>query len=207
MALTVIEYSEIRDELLTGDLVLMQGLNIDSEIIKVVEQSPWSHVAMIIRIRGIDPPLLWESTPLHFLEDKILHAKKSGARIVSLDDRLRIGRMKKLYKVFALRRLKVRRTRFMMDSLRNYIENVHLLPYPTDWELVKSYLKGKLLGERESSSSLFCAELIAETYMHMGLLAFDHPPNWYSPKDFSSEVQLPFLKKARLQKEIVIVDE
>jgi hypothetical protein len=207
VAPTVIKFRDIRDELLTGDLVLMQGLGIESEIIKVVEHSPWSHVAMIIRISGVDPPLLWESTPLHFLEDTVLHSKKSGARIVSLDERLRIGGMKKLYKVFALRRLKVSRTRIMMDRLRNYIENVHLLPFPTDWGLVKSYLKGKFLGEKEGAPSLFCAELVAETYMHMGLLAFDHPSNWYSPKDFSSEVQLPLLKNARLQKEIVFSDE
>lgn len=204
MALTVIKYRDMRNELLTGDLVLMQGLDIESEIIEVVEHSPWSHVAMVIRISGIDPPLLWESTPLHFLEDIVLHSKKSGARIVSLDDRLLTAGMKKLYKAFALRRLKVRRTRVMMDKLRNYIENVHLLPFPTDWELATSYFKGRFLGEKESFKSLFCAELIAETYMYMGLLPFDHPPNWYSPKDFSSEVQLPLLKNAQLQKEIII---
>jgi hypothetical protein len=203
MADTVIKYSDVRDTLLTGDLVLMQGLDIESDIIQVVEHSPWSHVAMVIRINGVDSPFIWESTPLHFLEDIVLHSKKSGARIVSLDDRLRIGIVKKLYKAYALRRLAARRTSDMMDKLKSYIENVHSLPYPTDWELAKSYLKGRFLDEKVNLPSLFCAELIAETYMHMGLLDFDHPPNWYSPKDFSSEVTLPLLKRARLQKELV----
>lgn len=199
---TIAKYGDIRDKLSTGDLVLMHGLDIESDIIEAVEHSPWSHVAMVLRIYGVDPPLIWESTPLHFIEDVVLHAKKSGARIVSLDDRLRVGITKKLYKGFALRRLVVERTTAMMDALRNYIEQVHSLPFPTDWELTKSYLKGRVLDEEANYDSLFCAELIAETYMHMGLLASDYPPNRYSPKDFSSEVQLPLLKGAQLRKEI-----
>jgi len=207
MVKTTVTYREIRDSLRTGDLVLMQGLGIESDVIKAVEHSHWSHVAMVLQICGVDQPLIWESTPLHFLEDQVLHSKKSGARIVSLDDRLRLGVEKKLYKDFALRRLKVKRTHDMMDKLRSYIENVHLLPYPTDWELATSYFRGKVLDEKVNIPSMFCAELIAETYMHMGLLDFDHPPNGYSPKDFSSAVKLPLLKSATLEKELLFSDD
>jgi hypothetical protein len=203
MAAPLVRYDEIRETLLTGDLVLMQGVDIESDIIRALEYSRWSHVAMVIRMGGVDPPLLWESTPLHFLEDIVLHSKKSGARIVSLDERLRSGVTRRLYKAFALRRLKVDRTEEMMGRLREYIENVHLLHFPSDWELVKSYFKGRILDEETASPSLFCAELVAETFMEMGLLATDHPANRYSPKDFSSAVKLPLQKGARLQKEII----
>jgi hypothetical protein len=189
--------------MLTGDLVLMHGLDVESELIEYVKNSPWSHVTMIVRIEGIESPLIWESSPLSFINDMLLETKKSGARIVSLDERLDVGVKKKLYQGFALRRLEVERTCEMIDALRSYIENVHSLPFPTDWELAKSYLKGRLLDEETHLDSIFCAELIAETYMHMGILASNHSPNRYSPKDFSSDVQLPLLQGAKLMKEIM----
>jgi hypothetical protein len=207
MAAPLVTYGEIRETLLTGDLVLMQGVDVESDIIRALEHSPWSHVAMVIRMGGVDPPLLWESTPLHFLEDVVLHSRKSGARIVSLDERLRSGVTRKLYRAFALRRLKTARSDDMLEGLRQYIENVHLLPFPSDWELARLYIKGRILDEKSQHSSLYCAELIAETYMRMGLLAPEHPANWYIPKDFSSDRRLPLLKKARLQKEILFSAE
>jgi hypothetical protein len=199
----VVRYRDIRNTMLSGDLVLMHGMDMESGIIESVKHSPWSHVAMVVRIDGVDTPLIWESSPLHFIRDMVLETRKSGARIVSLDERLEVGIMKKLYRGFAWRRLEVERTREMMDALRNYIEDVHSLPFPTDWELAKSYLRGRLLDEEAHYDSKFCAELIAETYMHMGLLASDHPPNRYSPKDFSSDVELPLLRNVRLSKEIL----
>lgn len=196
-------YRDVRDIMRTGDLVLLHGLGIESGIIESVKLSHWSHVAMVVRICGVGQPLIWESSPLHFIEDVLLRTRKSGARIVSLDERLRVGIMKKLYSGFALRRLEVERSGDMMDSLRNYIEQVHSLPFPSDWELAKSYVRGRLLDEAAAYDSIFCAELIAETYMHMGLLPVSHPANRYSPKDFSSEVELPLRRNARLAKEIL----
>jgi len=58
-------------------------------------------------------------------------------------------------------------------------------------------------------TSLFCSELLAETYIRMGLLPEDpkHPSNEYTPKDFSSDAPataLPLQKGAKLSKEIIL---
>ncbi len=198
----IIPYQEIRNTMSTGDIILMHGVDIESDIIQLAELSTWSHVAMVIRIGVNDPPLLWESTPLHFTEDVELHIRMSGARIVSLDDRLRIGMARRLYSKFALRRLEAKLTEDMLRVLQNYIEQVHGLRFPTTWELAKDFIKGRLLDETASFDRVFCAELVADTYKHLGLLSTDHPPNRYTPKDFSSEGRLKLLKGACLSKEV-----
>ena len=68
-----VPYDEIRDTLMTGDIVLFHGLGWESDIIQVVELSQWTHVAMVVRAPEIDYPLIWESTPLQFIEDKTIH--------------------------------------------------------------------------------------------------------------------------------------
>jgi hypothetical protein len=195
-------YLKIRNSMSTGDIILMHGIDVESEIIELAERSPWSHVAMVLRTVIEDPPLLWESTPLHFTKDVMLNIRISGARIVSLEDRLRIGMERRLYSRFALRRLEATLTPDMLGALRDYIEQVHQLRYPTTWELAEDYMKGRVLDETASFDHVYCAELIADTYMHMGLLSGDHPPNRYTPKDFSSEGRLSLLKGAYLSEEI-----
>jgi len=197
-----IPYPKIRKSVSTGDIILMHGLDFEAGIIELAEFSPWSHVAMVIRTGKRDPPLLWESTPLHFTEDVVLHARKSGARLVSLENRLRIGLTRRLYSKFAWRRLEAELTSDMLDALREYIEQVHQIRFPSTLELANDYIKGRLLDEAAIFDHAFCAELVAATYMHMGLLAPDHPSNSYTPKDFSSEGRLPLLKGAHLLKEV-----
>ncbi len=60
----------------------------------------------------------------------------------------------------------------------------------------------KLLSKKLSTH--FCSELVAETYMHMGLLPDDTVPRSFSPKSFSSQGDSALKGHARLEKEIVI---
>ena len=64
----------------------------------------------------------------------------------------------------------------IVPPLQEYIEKVHRLSYPTHWELAKDYVKGRFLDEETNCNHIYCAELVAETYMHLGILATDHPP-------------------------------
>jgi hypothetical protein len=202
-------YAEIRDTLMTGDIVLFHGLGWESEIIQVMELSQWTHVAMVVRVPEIDYPLIWESTPLQFIEDKAIHKKKSGARLVSLDERLAVAVEKKLYGKFAVRRLEVVRTAEMIETLKSFISGkVHYLPYPSDWKMLLEFLQGRLLMEERSKvDNVYCAELIAETYKQIGLLSYDALPNSFMPKDFSSNAALTLLRDARLGEEILLIVE
>jgi len=202
-----VPYGEIRDTLMTGDIVLFHGLGWESDIIKVVELSQWTHVAMVVKAPEIDYPLIWESTPLQFIEDKAMHIKKGGARLVSLDERLAVAVEKRLYGRFAVRRLEVVRTEEMMETLKIFISGkVHNLPYPSDWKMLLEFLRGRMLKEEKArTNNVYCAELVAETYKQMGLLSHDAPSNSFTPKDFSSKGALTLLKDAKFGEEIFLI--
>ena len=51
----------LRDRLQTGDLLLCSGRGVFSTLIQQVTDSPWSHVALIVRLDTIDRVLLFES--------------------------------------------------------------------------------------------------------------------------------------------------
>jgi hypothetical protein len=204
-----VPYAEIRDTLMTGDIVLFHGLGWESDIIQVVALSQWTHVAMVVRSPEIDYPLIWESTPLQFIEDKAIHKKKAGARLVSLDERLAVAVEKRLYSRFAVRRLEVVRSEEMIETLIKFISGkVHYLPFPSDWKMMLAFIRGWLLMEEKSTTyNVYCAELVAETYKQMGLLSHDLPSNSFLPKDFSSKVALTLLKDAKLGEEIFLIIE
>jgi len=52
--------------------------------------------------------------------------------------------------------------------------------------------------------SIFCTELIAETYRRMGLLPETPPPSAYLPLDFSERRKIPLLKGASLGREVLL---
>jgi len=53
--------SSLRASLKTGDLLLCSGRGVFSELIQQATDSPWSHVALIVRLDDIDRILLFES--------------------------------------------------------------------------------------------------------------------------------------------------
>ena len=62
-------YRMLRDLLDTGDLVLFSGQGPQSDKIKRITKSFWSHVGMIDRISEPKRVLLWESTTLDNIVD------------------------------------------------------------------------------------------------------------------------------------------
>jgi hypothetical protein len=58
-------------------------------------------------------------------------------------------------------------------------------PFPTTLGLARRWLNGRV---RRSSSleAVYCAELVATTYQHMGLLPAKRPASWYDPGRFWS---------------------
>lgn len=194
-----VSYEQLRPDLQTGDLVLFHGLDFESALIEFLEHSQWSHVGMVVVLPCLNYPLLWESTPLHSLTDPLLHRAKSGPRLVPLDDRLRLSLDRKLYNRFMVRHLHVSRTPDMLDALKGFIAEVHRLSFPGNWEMFKEFLEGRLLNSQpETRRSFYCAELVAESYMRMGLLPDSPPSNAYLPKDFTDQGHLPLLQGARL---------
>ncbi|MEY4441910.1 MAG: hypothetical protein RL442_910, partial [Pseudomonadota bacterium] len=51
----------LRKRLQTGDILLCSGSGVFSDLIQQATDSPWSHVALIVRLDAIDRILLFES--------------------------------------------------------------------------------------------------------------------------------------------------
>ena len=197
------KYTQIRNKLETGDIVLFSGKGGISAGIKWFTISKWSHVGMVVRLPDWNMVLLWESTTLSNIADVMDGKAKQGVQLVALSERLRTYGGEA-----AIRRLSVKRTAAMNNALMRLRQEVKGRPYETSKvELVKAAYDGWWGENTENLSSLFCSELVAEAYQRMGLLSNAKralASNEFTPKDFSAAADpaLKLLKNARLGKEV-----
>jgi hypothetical protein len=89
------------------------------------------------------------------------------------------------------------------DRLMEVIERFDGRPFPTTPGLVRQWLTGRL---RRSSSleTIYCAELVATTYQHMGLLPRRRPASWYDPGRFWSGDRIELVPPFALGGEIAV---
>ena len=188
----MVAYTEIRDFLRTGDIVLYSGRQVISSIIKGITRSHWSHVGMVVRLPSIQYVTVWESTRKGTgLRDVNDGEFKRGVQLVPLSDRV-----DRYDGEVAIRRL----TGAGLDEgdFRRLWERRRDLsnrPYETDLlEMIKAAWDGPFGMNEEDLASIFCSELVAEAYQTLGLLREDVPSNEYVPSDFSSERSLRLLR-------------
>jgi hypothetical protein len=104
-----------------------------------------------------------------------------------------------------IRSLKVKRHPAMFRALSTFIAEVHLMDFPGNWHMLKEFLEGRLLKiSPNTRRSFFCAELIAESYVRMGLLSKATPSNAYLPKDFAPGRPLVLRQNAKLGAGVLI---
>ncbi|MDF2719280.1 MAG: hypothetical protein K0R28_6205, partial [Paenibacillus sp.] len=68
MELDKVAYSQIADQLETGDLLFCHGIVAGSLLVEKLEDCQWSHVGMVVRTAD-GQNLLWESTTADQLQD------------------------------------------------------------------------------------------------------------------------------------------
>ena len=199
-------FSELATEMRTGDLILFSGRYEESELIEKLERSPWSHVGMVVRLTDDEQPLFWESTTLTNLADEIFHDHLQGPKVVNLYQRMKqYGRDLRPYvpAQFAYRKLDVTRTDAMIRRLTKMFTRDHGLPNPSEWNMIVEVVEGRLFNIPSRLDTFFCSELVADSYLKMGLLPADRAVNAYMPKDFTSTGHLPLLM-GLLEPEILI---
>lgn len=206
---TPITYDSIESSLRTGDVFVARGLFDISKLIESITGSTWSHSAIVVRaedlgIENTGPVLVWESTLETNLPDVIEHKSKIGPMLVDLRERIATDIDQNFYKLFAIRHLNVERTPDMIAGLKNAIREVHTAIFPSYLKMVAETLEGMLLDRQAPDSNFFCSELVAYTFMQMGLLSTDPVANSYEPKSFSSKGHVKFLQGATLGPEIWI---
>ena len=223
-------YTELRSQLGTGDLFFLHGTSDAGLMIENLEQEegwpPYSHVGMVIKDGdnlyfwdapgggdcfpdpyATDPDNAMFGTPVH-----------NGCRVADLDAVLAYYITRVDVNGFWLRQLTSGVTDDRFGALRRFINRVDGQPFPTgpvpSW---LNWLAGKkvdpsvtglganfLLGQDRASlfyGTYFCAQLVADSYMHMGLLDMEvFPPNGYSPAAFSmsNSPRLPLVKGVTL---------
>jgi hypothetical protein len=185
----IISYDSIRDYLKTGDIVLFSGTGLAGGAIKLLTRSPWSHVGLIVRRAGEAEPLLWESMPSGFCKDVDSGSFRTGVQLVRLSERL--ARFTGPVAVRRLNRPLCEQQRWRLEALqtevadRRYERNLLELAFAAfDW----------LTLNREDLTTLFCSELVAETYQRIRLLDdVEHgalPSNEYTPGHFDERSDL-----------------
>jgi hypothetical protein len=94
----------------------------------------------------------------------------------------------------------------MIRLMFEYIYKVHRLPFPAQIEVIRRVIQTRFFlrwwPRKPVYRSIFCTELIAETYSRMGLLPETPPASAYLPLDFSERRKINFLKGASLGREV-----
>ena len=90
------------------------------------------------------------------------------------------------------------------DRLMEVIDRFDGRPFPTTLGLARQWLIGRF---RRSSSleTIYCAELVATTYQHMGLLPSRRPASWYDPGRFWSGDRIELVPPFALGGEVAVV--
>lgn len=209
-----VPYSQIRSTLNTGDLFFFYGTSAAGLLIEDLEGlkgwPPYSHVGMVINDQGNlyfwdapgagdcfpDP---YASDPNNRIHDTPVHP---GCRVAVLDDLLAYY-ASVVEQPFTLRQLSAPPSAESFAALRLFIDRVDGFTFPhgpgPKWFQEFSGLMANYLAGQEGMTVLhgtyFCAQLVADSYMHMGLLdVAPYPANAYSPADFGrTDKEMPLV--------------
>lgn len=140
------------------------------------------------------------SQVISFAPDEVTHHPKEGPQLNKLKPTLRAADGK-VY----VRLLKRKRTRkgMYMDNISGmtgdpcdsglfeYMKTTAPKTYETNFkELLLSAYDGVGGKNKKNLSSYFCSELVAQTFITMGILWEDEPSNEYVPSDFNTKLVL-----------------
>lgn len=222
-----VPYSQERSKLGTGDLIFLHGDSAAGVMIEQLEQDegwpPYSHVGMVIK--DGDNLYLWDAPGGGDCFKDPYAATDSGnrmygttvhngCRVSVLDDVLAYYATKVDVPGFWLRQLTSGVSDDQFAALRTFINRVDGQSFPSGpgSEPDVSGLGMNFLAGQDRASlffgTYFCAQLVADSYMRMGLLGMDDfPPNGYSPAAFSmsNSNRLPLVKPATLGDVIFLV--
>ena len=200
-----ITYEELAPRLRTADVLVFHGVSIVSRAIERVTGSRYSHAAMIYRPDPQGPPMLWETGPDPIVEDPRTRSKHGGAQLGNLEEALRTMHRPAYGDTPYIRQLEFERTDDFERMATRVVEDLEGRPFPSMVQMMGDWLLGQFHFVT-TDKRMYCAELVAATYMRLGLLPFDPPGNFYDPKDFSVEYEkVDWQRGARLGPQYEIV--
>jgi hypothetical protein len=185
----------------TGDIWLFRGRSLADRAIQTVTNSPVNHVGMVVALDDL-PPLLWHAELGRSLPDVWTGERQRGVQLHLLADAVRTWDERYGQRAF-LRQLEGTVGRAHEDNLMEVIARFDGRPFPTTPGLAVQWLNGRL---RRSSTleTIYCAELVATTYQHMGLLPARRPASWYDPGRFWSGDRIALVPPFALAGEVAV---
>jgi hypothetical protein len=185
----------------TGDIWLFRGTAVADWTIRAATNSPVNHVGMVVALDDL-PPLLWHAELGRSLPDVWTGQRQRGVQLHRLSAAVATWNTRYQQRAW-VRQLSGPIERYHEDRVLEVIERFDGRPFPTTLKLLTGWLTSRT-RRHASVESVFCAELVATTYQHMGLLQSTRPANWYDPGRFWSGDHLPLVAPYELSAEIAV---
>jgi hypothetical protein len=186
----------------TGDLWLFRGHTVADRAIQTVTNSPVNHVGMVVAIDDL-PPLLWHAELGRSLPDVWTGERQRGVQLHLLGDAVATWGRKYGQRAW-VRHLDGTLEREHEDRLMEVIARFDGRPFPTTPGLARQWLTGRVRRRESSLETVYCAELVATTFQHMGLLPRRRPASWYDPGKFWSGDRIELVPPFALRDEIAV---
>lgn len=183
-----VPFSAFAEDAPTGSLVFWRGASTLSTVVRIAEQSAWSHVGLVVQPSDLghdgEALLLWECTNIATLPDVLRGESKTGPQVVDLGARLKGGIETGRDHGFAFRRFSgPALTDEARAALRAYVDEAYAVDFPSHAEAAVAYLKQWLWLEADDEETL-CTRLTAETLQRTGLMRPERAPNGYAIHDY-----------------------
>jgi hypothetical protein len=186
----------------TGDVWLFRGKSIADRAIQTVTNSPINHVGMAVVLDDL-PPLMWHAELGRSLPDVFTGEHQRGVQLHILRDAVTVWDKKYGQRAW-LRQLQGTITKEHEDKLLEVIEQLDGKPFPTTIGLAGQWATGRVRRREASKETIYCAEVLAATFQHMGLIPKRRPISWYDPGKFWSGDDLEMADGFSLGEEIAI---
>ena len=185
----------------TGEIWLFRGRSLADRTIQTVTNSPVNHVGMAVAIDDL-PPLLWHAELGRSLPDVWTGEHQRGVQLHLLAEAVTTWNERYGQRAW-VRQLDGKIERHHEDRVMEIIDRFDGRPFPGMPGLVRQWATGRL---RRSTSleTVYCAELVATTYQHMGLLPSRRPASWYDPGRFWSGDRIELVPPFSLAREVAV---
>jgi hypothetical protein len=186
----------------TGDIWLFRGRSLPDVAIRAVTNSPVNHVGMVVAIDDL-PPLLWHAELGRSLTDVWSGEQQRGVQLHLLSEAVKTWNERYRQRAW-VRQLVGAIERHHEDRLMETIERFDGRPFPTTPGLLRQWATARFRRRSSSLETVYCAELVATTYQHMGLLPRRRPASWYDPGRFWSGDRIELVAPFALSREVAV---
>jgi hypothetical protein len=186
----------------TGDVWLFRGRSWADVAIRTVTNAPVNHVGMVVALDDL-PPLLWHAELGRSLPDVWTGERQRGVQLHLLRDAVTTWNARYGQRAW-MRQLEGTIERRHEDRLMETIARYDGAPFPTMPRLARRWLTARYRRRPESLETIYCAELVATTYQHMGLLPARRPASAYDPGRFWSGDRIALVSPFALGGEIAV---